>query len=719
MTDTTKEADTPDTINSTEAAPDIDTAPNPDLKVDPDAVAALDTADAAGESPQEAPPPLLPRVEMNKSDWRHTLLVLFICGGIFLPVMGSYGMFDPWETHYTEVARQFMVRSDWLSTYWHNGRGPEGYSETNFWSKPVGSFWLSGLSLKIFGYSGSTSGEEIATGHIEWAVRTPFFLCGLFGIFCVYLMCARLFSRRAGLLVAVILATAPMYFQITRQAMTDIPYVGLMSGGIALLILGLIGHREELPRRSLKLGRWTISWPHAPCYYLFMLAFLGIMALQMNAIVKPLLRVPLPFKVGGRSVSAAIVMLVYLALTLVFIWMSRKTKHRNEIYIYWFYVAVAYAGLSKGLVGALQPGMVILLYILVSREWRILTEVALARGLFLAVCVFFPWYHGMVTRHGRSFWNEFFGTEQFRRLTIGEQAQAKGTFDYYVSQIGYGLFPWIAFLPAALVRAFSLKASNRSARDRARLFVYVWLFATVVFFTLTITKYHHYILPAIPPAAILVALFLDDLLAGKVKGAWLLLLGSLGVLAMVTIDMVKQPAHWVWMYTYLYDNNWARGVPSSLPILIYAAAMGAMCLLLLWPRARKLSVLALCLIATGGGGYVLNWYQVKVAPHWSQKKCIATYYKLRKNPEEELVAWQFNWRGETWYTAADVVVSKSLDNTAIKQYLKERTGRRFFFITERGRWPSMRSVMPTEKGRKTLKIVDDSNIHYVLAAAHL
>jgi len=450
-----------------------------------------------------------------------------------------------------------------------------------------------------------------------------------------------------------------------------------------------------------------------------MLAFLGIMALQMNAIVKPLLRVPLPFKVGGRSVSAAIVMLVYLALTLVFIWMSRKTKHRNEIYIYWFYVAVAYAGLSKGLVGALQPGMVILLYILVSREWRILTEVALARGLFLAVCVFFPWYHGMVTRHGRSFWNEFFGTEQFRRLTIGEQAQAKGTFDYYVSQIGYGLFPWIAFLPAALVRAFSLKASNRSARDRARLFVYVWLFATVVFFTLTITKYHHYILPAIPPAAILVALFLDDLLAGKVKGAWLLLLGSLGVLAMVTIDMVKQPAHWVWMYTYLYDNNWARGVPSSLPILIYAAAMGAMCLLLLWPRARKLSVLALCLIATGGGGYVLNWYQVKVAPHWSQKKCIATYYKLRKNPEEELVAWQFNWRGETWYTAADVVVSKSLDNTAIKQYLKERTGRRFFFITERGRWPSMRSVMPTEKGRKTLKIVDDSNIHYVLAAAHL
>ena len=67
---------------------------------------------------------LLPRVPLQPTDWRYTLVLLFICAGIFLPVMGSYGMFDPWETHYTEVARQFMVRNNWLETFWHNGRGP-------------------------------------------------------------------------------------------------------------------------------------------------------------------------------------------------------------------------------------------------------------------------------------------------------------------------------------------------------------------------------------------------------------------------------------------------------------------------------------------------------------------------------------------------------------------------------------------------------------------
>jgi len=337
----------------------------------------------------------------------------------------------------------------------------------------------------------------------------------------------------------------------------------------------------------------------------------------------------------------------------------------------------------------------------------------------VAICIFFPWYHGMVAHFGKAFWNELFGTEQLRRLTIGEQAQARGTFEYYLNEIGYGLFPWIAFLPAALVRVFTTREKERSPRARARLFVFVWFAATLLLFTLTITKYHHYILPSIPPAAILVALYLDDLLANRVRGMWIGMLATLGMLAMVAIDLVKQPARWVWMYTYLYDNNWARGVPQGTPILYYTIAFAVLLLLLFVPKLRTVSLWLTVLVTVVGGGYLLNWYQFKVAPNWSQKSAIASYYKLRKGPAEELVAWQFNWRGETWYTGAEVVVSKSLENTAIEQYLRERPGRRFFFITERSRYPSLRSMLPSDKGRRTLKIVDDTNVHYVLAAADL
>ena len=682
--------------------------------------------DEAGDSPPapaESEPrgeTALPRAPLGRPGWRHTLAVVLICAGVYMPTLGSFGMFDPWETHYTEVARQFMVRGDWLSTWWQNGTGPEGLSETNFWSKPVGSFWLSGLSLRLFGYDGQTTGEQITMGRIEWAVRLPFFLCALFGIYCSFLMVSRLFGRRAGLLSAIVMATAPMYFMIGRQAMTDMPYVGLMSGGIALLALAIFGEREELPRRTLRLGKRSLSWPHAPSYYFFLLAFLGVLALLMLAIVPALLRVPLAFTLGGRQVSGALVMLVYAVLAAIVVWMSRKTQTRNELYLYGFYMAIAYAGVAKGLIGSLQPGLVFLVYLLASREWRVLADLALMRGILIALCVFAPWYHGMVTRYGQAFWNELFGTEQFRRLTIGEQSQAKGTFEYYVGQLGYGLFPWIAFLPGALVRGFLLPhREGRSAQDRARLFIYVWFVTAIALFTLTLTKYHHYILPAIPPAAILIGIYLDDLIEQRARGLWASLILAGGLLAMVALDLVKQPAQWVWMYTYLYGGNWGDGAPAAGPILLYAALSGGALLLYFVPRLRKVAVWGTVAVALTVGAYTLNWYQVKCGPHWSQKKVLQTYYKLRRSPEDQLIAWQFNWRGETWYTAAKVVVSKSLDNAAITQWLKERPNRRFFFITERGRYGSLSSILPSDRGRQTLRIVDDSNVHYVLAMADI
>jgi 4-amino-4-deoxy-L-arabinose transferase-like glycosyltransferase len=629
------------------------------------------------------------------------LLLLLAFAGVYLPVMGSYGMFDPWETHYTEVARQFMVRSDWLSTYWHNGIGPDGWSETRFWSKPVGSFWFSGLFLLLSGY-GAASGETIAMGQIEWVVRLPFVLSAFFGVICSYLMVSRLFSPRAGLFAGIALSTAPMYFFIGRQAMTDMPYVGPMSGGIALFMLAVFGKRETIDKRK------------SVAFWLFVGAFALFMFLQLLAVIPPLRRVPIPF---AKSLSQGVWMALYVVLAgVVGFLIFRKTRTKNEVYLYAFYMTAGIAGLAKGLIGALQPGLVVLVYLVASREWRMLAEVGLFRGLLIAICVAFPWYHGMLLRHGSAFWNEFFGTEQFRRLTIGEQAQAKGTFEYYLSQLGYGLFPWIAFLPAALVRGFAPRRA-RTPREQALLFVGLWFLTTIGLFTLTMTKYHHYLLPAIPPAAILIGIFLDDLLAKRAAAVPLVVVSAGLVLAIVGFDLVKEHAQWIWMYTYLYNSNWAKGVPQGPQILIYGIAALVAISLLLVPQARKAGAWIFLGVTVALGGYVLNWHQVGCAEHWSQKKVIQSYYKMRKNPEEQIVAWQFNWRGETWYTGAEVVVSKELENAKIQKWLEERKGRRFFFITERYRYSSLRSMLPTAEGKRTLTIVDDSNVHYVLASA--
>src|SRR6185436_1880014 len=76
-----------------------------------------------------------------------SLLVILFGLVVYLPFAGSYGLYDPWETHYSEVARQMTVRGDYISLWWPGAP----LDPDHFWSKPVLSFWLMSLSLRLFG----------------------------------------------------------------------------------------------------------------------------------------------------------------------------------------------------------------------------------------------------------------------------------------------------------------------------------------------------------------------------------------------------------------------------------------------------------------------------------------------------------------------------------------------------------------------------------------
>ncbi len=212
-------------------------------------------------------------------------------------------------------------------------------------------------------------------------------------------------------------------------------------------------------------------------------------------------------------------------------------------------------------------------------------------------------------------------------------------------------------------------------------------------------------------AAILIGIFLDDLLSGQSSCPRLNILSALVILIVVTNDLVKQPAHWVWLYTYLYSKEWARGVPEGSGILAYGLIFGCGLLLLGVSKLRRAMVWSLFCIVVFWGGYLLNSYQVVCAHQWSQKQVIQTYYRTRQKATEPLVAWNLNWRGETWYTAAQIVVSMN-NNSAITQWLSQRGHGRVFFITERGNFGALKGIIPSQKGRDTLRIIDNSNAAY-------
>src|SRR5213075_948198 len=195
---------------------------------------------------------------------RQMLLLVMLFGVLlYIPFAGSYGLWDPWETHYGEVARQMTSRGDYISLWWPGSPIDSEY----FWSKPVLTFWIMSLSMHLAGIGGpgSPPGQMAVGSAAEWALRVPFCLTALMALVGVYLPTARFVSRRAAVLAVVSLGTFPLFSLVARQAMTDMAFIGPMTLALGLGALALFEQNDqELPRR-----RWKrLSWPHHRLFYI-------------------------------------------------------------------------------------------------------------------------------------------------------------------------------------------------------------------------------------------------------------------------------------------------------------------------------------------------------------------------------------------------------------------------------------------------------------------
>ena len=191
----------------------------------------------------------------------------------------------------------------------------------------------------------------------------------------------------------------------------------------------------------------------------------------------------------------------------------------------YFYIAYACAGLgvlTKGPVGFLLPGLVILVFLVVRRDLPALGRICLPTGLvvFAAVCA--PWYLYMYLAHGADFVNTFLGIHNVLRATVSEHAQWNVWY-FYLGIYVLGMFPWSFALPLALYRAWRVHPFI----DVRMQFLLTWAIVVPVFFQFMATKYPTYSFPAFLPTAILTARLLVHnprmLKAGAILGMGLYL----------------------------------------------------------------------------------------------------------------------------------------------------------------------------------------------------
>ena len=171
------------------------------------------------------------------------------------------------------------------------------------------------------------------------------------------------------------------------------------------------------------------------------------------------------------------------------------------------------AVLAKGPVGLLLPGLVVVVFLLLTGGWRawlrwrpLLAMVA----LFLGVSI--PWYAAAAAVNGNDFLGGFLGFSNLQRFTT-VLYDHPGPPWFYLPWVVVLLLPWSLFLPSAIVDQRFWRASTlaicggRPPRSELGLFLLLWLVLIVAFFSAAATKLPGYVLPALPAGSLLVALF--------------------------------------------------------------------------------------------------------------------------------------------------------------------------------------------------------------------
>jgi 4-amino-4-deoxy-L-arabinose transferase-like glycosyltransferase len=702
---------------------------------------------------------------------------------LYLPRLGSFGLIDPWETHYGEVAREMLSRDDWISLWW----AQDGW----FWSKPISNFWAQALSFSALGVAWGPDQmlAAVAQGRTpqpEWAARLPVFLMALGGQHALYLGARPYVGRWAAFWGTLVLATTPYWYFLTRQSMADMAYVGPLCGAMGCVLLalharpearvGVVGVRLWGSHGSSQL---RLSGFHLLLGAMLLLALPQIIYLLSRNVLLEWGELPLRLGVqldhvalgspgncglpgnqacrpdpagNAQALQPAQSALIWAACAALLAWLRRGERREKRLWYLAAWLCVALSFMGKG-----APGLVLVLatyvgFVVVRGRLAELAEADwLGLGLVMA-CVAMPWFVQEYLRHGSEFFERLFIHDMYKRAFSHVHDTNKGddtSFRYYVWQLGYGLFPWSGLCAAGTLYCLG-KTTNGSAGPssdaRARVedegargvidltyFCVLWQLASFGMFGITGTKYHHYALPLVPAATLLAGVFCQQLFERRrpgerpsvAEGAGLVaaavFVGLAGRdLAVTHAGDVQGAARFLHLFTYNYARTWPATLDYSKTLWVFTAIATALCLGMLARRWRSVCFIAFAAFSTLMAAWVIDVYFVEVAPHWGQRETISVYYQRRAGPQEPLVAYQLNWKGENFYTGNDVpaFVSSGKRFTDWVAAQKASGVQVMFFTTEHSRIGTLKRELGSTR-KFELLTTPELNDKFVLARAEL
>ena len=225
------------------------------------------------------------------------------------------------------------------------------------------------------------------------------------------------------------------------------------------------------------------------------------------------LRVTGSRRTGGFAALALVTSILWYALsrlnitdmTVTFfftlaLWSYRFWLDENKRrWLLLFYAAMALATLTKGLMGVVLPGGIAVLHLVFTRQWRALPRLfsPLAIALYFVMTV--PWFWA-VCQANSDFFDFFFIREHLLRYLTTVHDRYEPAW-FFIPIILAAFVPWTGMLWDAARVVFG-KCAAVSRSDG--IFLGLWFAVPFVFFSFSSSKLIPYILPCMPPVAVLI-----------------------------------------------------------------------------------------------------------------------------------------------------------------------------------------------------------------------
>ena len=214
----------------------------------------------------------------------------------------------------------------------------------------------------------------------------------------------------------------------------------------------------------------------------------------------------------SRGASTDMQMAAPLAIGLLGWYAWYETGSKFWLFDIYFFTGVA--TLAKGPVAPFLAALIVACFAFLRREWSILRRSFWWPGVVLYFAMVLPWFIA-VQLQNPTFFREFFLEHNLERFAT-DRYQHVQPFWYYLAVVTLAMMPWTVIAFRALVDGIQTSMAEwrlRRFNPRRRVpsrpgdafpeFLVLWALLPIVFFTFSKSKLPGYILPSIPPLAIL------------------------------------------------------------------------------------------------------------------------------------------------------------------------------------------------------------------------